>query len=100
MPESTSDDVESGLMGLMVVFARRNETIPERQMTAPSSARLADERKLAGNLKSSAGAAEAAHHISAPTITPTATGGSLNWRPLCLCCCAARFSQNRNASVA
>ena len=37
-------------MGLTVVFARLNETTPERQMTAPTSARLADERKLAGNL--------------------------------------------------
>src|SRR6266478_4423425 len=99
MPETTRDDVESGLMGLTVVFARLNETTPERQMTAPSSAGLADERKLAGNLKSRAGVADAAHHISAATITPSATGRTFNSSPLCLRFCA-RLSQNRNASVA
>src|SRR5437773_11775000 len=100
MPETTRDDVESGLMGLTIVFARLNETTPERQMTAPISARLADERKLAGNLKSRAGVADAAHHISAATITPSATGRTFNSSPLCLRFCAARLSQNRNASVA
>ena len=69
-------------MGLTLVFARLNETTPERQMTAPTSARLADERKLAGNLTSRAGVADAAHRISAATITPSATGGTFNciWR--------------------
>src|SRR5450631_4614062 len=85
-------------MGLTVVFAHLNETTPERQMTAPSSARLADERRFTGNLKSRAGAADAAHHISAATITPSATGRTFNSSPLRFC--AARLSQNRNASVA
>ena len=68
-------------MGLTVVFARLKETIPERQMTAPSSARLADEMKRAGKLKSKAGVAHEAHHMSAATITPSASGGSFNPRP-------------------
>ena len=68
-------------MGLTVVFARLNETTPERQMTAPSSARLADERNFAGSLKSKAGVAREAHHMSAATITPSAAGGSFNPRP-------------------
>ena len=68
-------------MGLTVVFARLNETTPEREMTAPSSARLADEKRLAGNLKSKVGVADETHHMSAATITPSATGGSLNPRP-------------------
>jgi hypothetical protein len=76
MPETTRDDVESGLMGLTLVFARLNETTPERQMAAPTSARLAEERKLAGNLTSRAGVADEAHHISAATMTPSATGVS------------------------
>jgi hypothetical protein len=76
MPETTRDDVESGLMGLTLVFARLNETTPERQMAAPTSARLAEERKLAGNLTSRAGVADAVHHISAATMTPSATGGT------------------------
>jgi hypothetical protein len=82
MPETTRDDAESGVMGLTLVFARLNETTPERQMTAPTSARLADERKIAGNLTSRAGVANAAHHISAATMTPSATGGTFNciWR--------------------
>lgn len=65
-------------MGLTVVFARLNETNAERQMTAPSSARLAEERNLAGNLKSKAGRAEEAHHMRAATIAPSTTGGSFN----------------------
>jgi hypothetical protein len=72
-------------MGLTVVFARLNEITPERQTTAPSSARLADERKVAGNLKSRAGVADRAHHMSAATITPSATGGTFKSSPICLC---------------
>src|SRR3954471_2139403 len=100
MPETTRDDAESGLMGLTVVFARLNETTPERQMTAPRSARLADERKLVENRKSRAGVADAAHHISAATITPSITGRTFKSSPLCLRFCAARLSQKRNATVA
>jgi len=80
-------------MGLTVVFARLNETTPERQMTAPSSARLADERKFAGNLKSKAGVADEAHHMSAAKITPSATGGSFNPRPFRPCSRAGRFNR-------
>jgi hypothetical protein len=68
-------------MGLTVVFARLNETTAERQITAPSSARLTDETNFEGKLKSSAGAAHEAHHMSAATITPSASGGTFNPRP-------------------
>jgi hypothetical protein len=47
-------------------------------MTAPSSAALADKSKLAGIRKSRTGAADAANHISAATMTPSATGGTFN----------------------
>src|SRR3954454_4325619 len=82
MPETTRDDVESGLMGLTLVFACLNETTPERHMAAPTRPRLADDRKLAGNLTSRAGVADAVHHISAATMPPSATGGTFNciWR--------------------
>ena len=65
-------------MGLTVVFARLKETTPARQMTAPSNARLADEKNLSGNLKSRAGVADARRHIRAATIPPSATGGTFN----------------------
>ena len=48
-------------MGLTLVFARLNDTTPERQITAPTSARLADERKLAGPLRLPAGFWDVAH---------------------------------------
>ena len=65
-------------------------------MTAPSSARLADERKVAGNLKSKAGVADEANHMSAATITPSATGGSFNPRLFGPRSWAGCFNRNRN----
>ena len=91
--------MQSGFMGLTVVLAHLNETTPERQMTAPSSARLADERRFAGNLKSRAGVADEAHHMSAATITPSATGGSFNSRPFRPFCRAERFNRPGNETA-
>ncbi len=36
MPESTSEDVVSGFIGLTVVFARRNDTIPAMLTATPA----------------------------------------------------------------
>ena len=90
-PETISDDVESGFIGLTVVFARRNDTTPERHVTTPISARPTDKRGCAGRTKSKRGAADEAIHMSAATITTSATGGSFNARPFCRCCRSGRF---------
>src|SRR5205814_1862010 len=85
--------------GLTVVFARLNETTPARHVIAPISARIAEDTEFAGNIKSKAGAADEADHMSAAAIPPSATGGTFNSRPLRPCVCTARFNQNRTASL-
>ena len=76
---------------MTVVFARRNETTPERHVTAPISVRLTDKRDFAGRKKLNAGAAEEAPHMSAATIATNAAGGTFNARPFCRCCSSDRF---------
>jgi hypothetical protein len=60
-------------------------------VTAPISARLTDEMDFAGRKKSNVGVADDAIHMSAATITASATGGSFNATPLCGGCRSGRF---------
>jgi hypothetical protein len=76
---------------LTVVFARWNETIPERHVTAPINARLKDNRDFAGRKKLNVGVADEATHMSAATITTSATGASFNAIPFCRCCHSGRI---------
>src|SRR6185295_1870123 len=76
-PELTRDDADAILIGLTVVFARRNDTMPEIAMPWPttSSASASPARVAKGT--SNGGTSDARYHIRIPIPRPTAGGGIL-----------------------
>src|SRR6476661_11148683 len=78
MPDTTSEDVVSGFMGLTVVRACLNETIPKPLMMAPKTATLNAKTLREGNSNRKVGMAHEASHMSAATRRMSATGGIFN----------------------
>jgi hypothetical protein len=65
-------------MGLTVVRACLNETIPNPLMMAPATATLTARTSPEGNSNSNAGMAHETSHMSAATRKTSATGGTFN----------------------
>ena len=78
MPVMTSDDVELGFKGLMVVRARMNDTTPAMVMHAPmaTSTIAAAMRTALGQVNE--GTACDASHMRMAVTSPTAGGGIFN----------------------
>src|SRR4026209_536607 len=77
-PEQTKEDAVSGFIGLTVVFARRNVTMPARLKATPASAieAAATVRMKVGT--SSDGVVRAIPHMMPAIRTATTGGGTLS----------------------
>src|SRR5947207_447656 len=80
MPEVTSDDAFSGLIGLRVVPARRNDATPTMLVAMPARAIEPARIGRAGNTNANVGASRATSHISAAIRSATTGGGIFNLR--------------------
>ena len=76
MPELTRDDAVPGFMGLLVVLARRNATMPATLKATPTTATAAQaaSRKTEGTCNE--GVTDAMPHMAAATTTATRGGGT------------------------
>ncbi len=77
-PLVTSDDVALGFVGLIVVRARRNETMPASPKTTPTEARTTATATRRVNGTSTGETSEDASHMKRPKSSATAGGGTFN----------------------
>src|SRR6185312_16919799 len=79
MPPVTTDDAFSGVVGFMVVLARRKAQTPRSATITPNEAHtLAIIKRHWPEERRTAGSRCAAAHIAAPTIRATAGGGTFS----------------------
>ena len=76
MPEQTNEVVVSGFIGLTVVLASRNETMPAMANTPPTSAMIAAAMTRMNSGAAINGASAAIPHM-APAISAATAGGGI-----------------------
>jgi hypothetical protein len=76
----TNDDAALGLMGLMVVLARRKETMPEMLMLWPMTPRASATPTRTPNGTTTGGTSEDANHMRNARHNAKTGGGTLSSR--------------------
>src|SRR6478672_3277768 len=79
-PDVTNEDAFSGLMGLTVVLARRNDATPMMLVATPARTKIPASARCIGNMNANVGAARAMSHMRTATKSATMGGGIFNLR--------------------